>query len=125
MTWRATWQVNDQSTTAGPPVNGGGQWRLMAAVNGGQRRSTVEDHRRTTVDHRSTMVDSQSTGGGTTNMGLLYSKDTDMSLTAYSDAHHTGCQDARRSTSRSAQFLGDKLVNWSSKKQKSTAISST
>nr|GEW50826.1 integrase, catalytic region, zinc finger, CCHC-type, peptidase aspartic, catalytic [Tanacetum cinerariifolium] len=29
------------------------------------------------------------------------------------------------STSRSAQFLGDKLVSWSSKKQKSTAISTT
>ncbi|GKE06324.1 retrovirus-related pol polyprotein from transposon TNT 1-94 [Tanacetum coccineum] len=35
------------------------------------------------------------------------------------------CQDTRRGTSRSAQFLGDKLVSWSSKKQKSTAISST
>nr|GEU66523.1 integrase, catalytic region, zinc finger, CCHC-type, peptidase aspartic, catalytic [Tanacetum cinerariifolium] len=32
-------------------------------------------------------------------------------------------QDTRRSTSRSAQFLGDKLVSWSSKKQKSTVIS--
>nr|GEZ72556.1 retrovirus-related Pol polyprotein from transposon TNT 1-94 [Tanacetum cinerariifolium] len=31
----------------------------------------------------------------------------------------------RRSTSGSAQFLGDKRVSWSSKKQKSTAISST
>ncbi|GJW19597.1 retrovirus-related pol polyprotein from transposon TNT 1-94 [Tanacetum coccineum] len=31
----------------------------------------------------------------------------------------------RRSTSESAQFLGDKLVSWYSKKQKSTAISST
>nr|GEY77392.1 retrovirus-related Pol polyprotein from transposon TNT 1-94 [Tanacetum cinerariifolium] len=30
-----------------------------------------------------------------------------------------------RSTSESAQFLGDKLVSWSSKKQKSTAISTT
>ncbi|GJU92615.1 hypothetical protein Tco_1317371 [Tanacetum coccineum] len=48
-----------------------------------------------------------------------------MSLTAYSDANHAGCQDTRRSTSGSAQFLGDKLVSWSSKKQKSTAISST
>ncbi|GJV54833.1 retrovirus-related pol polyprotein from transposon TNT 1-94, partial [Tanacetum coccineum] len=57
--------------------------------------------------------------------GLWYSKDTDMSLTAYSDADHAGCQDTRRSTSGSAQFLGDKLVSWSSKKQKSTAISST
>ncbi|GJX27428.1 retrovirus-related pol polyprotein from transposon TNT 1-94 [Tanacetum coccineum] len=61
----------------------------------------------------------------TINMGLWYSKDTDMSLTAYADADHVGCQDTRRSTSGSAQFLGDKLVSWSSKKQKSTAISST
>ncbi|GKA16997.1 retrovirus-related pol polyprotein from transposon TNT 1-94 [Tanacetum coccineum] len=61
---------------------------------------------------------------GTINMGLWYSKDTDMSLTAYADADHAGCQDTKRSTSGSAQFLGDKLVSWSSKKQKSTAISS-
>ncbi|GJW43864.1 retrovirus-related pol polyprotein from transposon TNT 1-94 [Tanacetum coccineum] len=62
---------------------------------------------------------------GTINMGLWYSKDTGMSLTAYADTDHAGYQDARRSTSGSAQFLGDKLVSWSSKKQKSTAISST
>ncbi|GKE26211.1 hypothetical protein Tco_1441595, partial [Tanacetum coccineum] len=57
---------------------------------------------------------------GTINIGLRYSKDTCMSLTTYSDADHAGCQDTRRSTSESAQFFGDKLVNWSSKKQKST-----
>ncbi|GJY95749.1 retrovirus-related pol polyprotein from transposon TNT 1-94 [Tanacetum coccineum] len=51
--------------------------------------------------------------------------DTGMSLTTYADANHAGCQDTRRSTSGSAQFLGDKLVSWSSKKQKSTAILST
>ncbi|GJU27617.1 retrovirus-related pol polyprotein from transposon TNT 1-94 [Tanacetum coccineum] len=44
---------------------------------------------------------------------------------AYADADHAGCQDTRRITSGSAQFLGDKLVSWSFKKQKSTTISST
>ncbi|GJY28431.1 retrovirus-related pol polyprotein from transposon TNT 1-94 [Tanacetum coccineum] len=53
----------------------------------------------------------------------MYSKDTGMSMTAYADADHAGCQDTRRSTSGSAQFLGDKLVSLSSKKQKSIAIS--
>nr|GEU95045.1 uncharacterized mitochondrial protein AtMg00810-like [Tanacetum cinerariifolium] len=57
---------------------------------------------------------------GTINMGLWYSKDTDISLTAYADVDHVGCQDTRRNTSRSVQFLSDKLVSWSSKKQKST-----
>ncbi|GKD95855.1 retrovirus-related pol polyprotein from transposon TNT 1-94 [Tanacetum coccineum] len=62
---------------------------------------------------------------GTINWGLWYPKDTAIALTAYADADHAGCQDTRRSTSGSAQFLGDKLVSWSSKKQKSTAISTT
>ncbi|GJX48861.1 retrovirus-related pol polyprotein from transposon TNT 1-94 [Tanacetum coccineum] len=43
----------------------------------------------------------------------------------YSDADYAGCQDTRRSTSGSTQFLGDKLVSRSSKKQKSIVISST
>ncbi|GJS57226.1 hypothetical protein Tco_0652010 [Tanacetum coccineum] len=62
---------------------------------------------------------------GTIHMGLWYPKDNAMSLTAYADADHAGCQDSRRSTSGSAQFLGDRLVSWSSKKQRSTAISTT
>ncbi|GJR21620.1 retrovirus-related pol polyprotein from transposon TNT 1-94 [Tanacetum coccineum] len=41
------------------------------------------------------------------------------------DADHAGCQDTRRSTSGSIQLLGDRLVSWSSKRQKSAAISST
>ncbi|GKD62656.1 hypothetical protein Tco_1300165 [Tanacetum coccineum] len=43
---------------------------------------------------------------------------------SYADADHTGCHDTRRNTLGSAQFLGDKLISWSSKKQKCTAISS-
>ncbi|GKB74779.1 hypothetical protein Tco_0936191, partial [Tanacetum coccineum] len=62
---------------------------------------------------------------GTINWGLWYPKDTAMALTTYADADHASCQDTRRSTSGSAQFLGDKLVRWSSMKQKSTAISTT
>ncbi|GJZ60238.1 retrovirus-related pol polyprotein from transposon TNT 1-94 [Tanacetum coccineum] len=61
---------------------------------------------------------------GSINMGHCNPKDTAMALTAYADADHAGCQDTRRSTSGSAQFLGDKLVSWSSKKQTSTSISS-
>ncbi|GKB08449.1 retrovirus-related pol polyprotein from transposon TNT 1-94 [Tanacetum coccineum] len=41
------------------------------------------------------------------------------------DANHASCQDTRRSTSGSMQFLGDRLVSWSSKRQKSAVISST
>ncbi|GKE07986.1 hypothetical protein Tco_1411537 [Tanacetum coccineum] len=47
---------------------------------------------------------------GTINMGLWYSKDNTMSLTAYADADHARCQDSRRSTSGSAQFLRDRLL---------------
>ncbi|GJX87263.1 putative reverse transcriptase domain-containing protein [Tanacetum coccineum] len=41
------------------------------------------------------------------------------------DADHASCQDTCRSTSGSMQFLGDRLVSWSSKRLKSAAISST
>nr|GEY65503.1 retrovirus-related Pol polyprotein from transposon TNT 1-94 [Tanacetum cinerariifolium] len=44
---------------------------------------------------------------------------------AFSDADHAGCQDTRRSTSGSVQFLGERLISWSSKRKKSDAISST
>nr|GEX77189.1 retrovirus-related Pol polyprotein from transposon TNT 1-94 [Tanacetum cinerariifolium] len=42
---------------------------------------------------------------------------------AFADADHAGCQDTRRSTSGSVQFLGERLISWSSKRQKSAAIS--
>nr|GEY90850.1 hypothetical protein [Tanacetum cinerariifolium] len=35
---------------------------------------------------------------------------------AFADANHAGCQDTRRSTSGSVQFLGERLISWSSKR---------
>ncbi|GJT54020.1 retrovirus-related pol polyprotein from transposon TNT 1-94 [Tanacetum coccineum] len=55
---------------------------------------------------------------GTMNQGLWYLKDSLIALTAFADADHVGCQDTRRSTSGSMQFLRDRLVSWSSKRQK-------
>ncbi|GKB09157.1 retrovirus-related pol polyprotein from transposon TNT 1-94 [Tanacetum coccineum] len=62
---------------------------------------------------------------GTVNRGLWYPKDSLIALTTFADADHAGCQDTRRSTSGSMQFLGDRLVSWSSKRQKSAAIFGT
>ncbi|GJT33345.1 putative ribonuclease H-like domain-containing protein [Tanacetum coccineum] len=62
---------------------------------------------------------------GTVNQGLWYPKDSSIALTTFIDADHARCQDTHRSTSGSMQFLGDRLVSWSSKRLKSVAISST
>nr|GFB05844.1 retrovirus-related Pol polyprotein from transposon TNT 1-94 [Tanacetum cinerariifolium] len=61
---------------------------------------------------------------GTINRGLWYPMDSSVALTTFADADHTGCQDTRRSTSSSLQFMGERLISWSSKRQKSTTISS-
>nr|GEV69386.1 hypothetical protein [Tanacetum cinerariifolium] len=61
----------------------------------------------------------------TSSRPYLYSEDSAIALTAFADADYVGCQDTRRSTSGSMQLLGDRLVSWSSKRQKSAAISST
>nr|GEW51136.1 integrase, catalytic region, zinc finger, CCHC-type, peptidase aspartic, catalytic [Tanacetum cinerariifolium] len=45
-------------------------------------------------------------------------------LTAFSDADHAGCIDTHKITFGGIPFLGDKLVNWMSKKQDCTAMSS-
>ncbi|GJV11551.1 retrovirus-related pol polyprotein from transposon TNT 1-94 [Tanacetum coccineum] len=62
----------------------------------------------------------------TINMGLWYSKDSGFELIAYADAdrRYARCNDDCKSTSGGIQFLGDKLVSWSSKKQDCTAMSS-
>nr|GFB39261.1 retrovirus-related Pol polyprotein from transposon TNT 1-94 [Tanacetum cinerariifolium] len=60
---------------------------------------------------------------GTINTGLWYTKDSGFELTEFSDADYAGCKDTFKSTSGGAQFLGEKLVSWSSKKQDCTALS--
>ncbi|GJS86135.1 copia protein [Tanacetum coccineum] len=56
--------------------------------------------------------------------GFGYTKgDSGIELTGFSDADYAGCKDTFKSTSGGAQFLGEKLVSWSSKKQDCTALS--
>ncbi|GJU32561.1 hypothetical protein Tco_1176150 [Tanacetum coccineum] len=57
------------------------------------------------------------------NMGLWYPKDSGFELIAYSDADHAGCKDDCKSTPGGLQFLGEKLMSWSSKKQDYTVMS--
>ncbi|GKE88515.1 retrovirus-related pol polyprotein from transposon TNT 1-94 [Tanacetum coccineum] len=52
-----------------------------------------------------------------------FPKDFRFKLIAYLDADHTGCKDDCKRTSGGLQFLGGKLVSWSSKKLDCTAMS--
>ncbi|GJS55076.1 retrovirus-related pol polyprotein from transposon TNT 1-94 [Tanacetum coccineum] len=58
----------------------------------------------------------------TVNMGLWYTRDSNFELTGFSDADYAGCRDTFKSTSGGTQFLGKKLVSWSSKKQDYTSL---
>nr|GEZ50009.1 hypothetical protein [Tanacetum cinerariifolium] len=60
---------------------------------------------------------------GTVNQGHWYPKDSSVALTAFTGADHAGCQDTHRSTSGSLQVLEERLISWSSKRQKSATIS--
>nr|GEV88560.1 hypothetical protein [Tanacetum cinerariifolium] len=51
--------------------------------------------------------------------------DSGFELTGFSDAYCARCKDTFKITSDGAQFLGEKLVSWSSKKQDCTALSTT
>nr|GEY80598.1 hypothetical protein [Tanacetum cinerariifolium] len=50
-------------------------------------------------------------------------EDSGFELTGFSDADYAGCKDTFKSTSGGAQFLGEKLVSWSLKKQDCMALS--
>nr|GEX83209.1 hypothetical protein [Tanacetum cinerariifolium] len=56
-------------------------------------------------------------------IGLWYTKDSGFELSGFSDADYAGCKYTFKSTSGGAQFLGEKLVSWSSKKQDCMVLS--
>ncbi|KAI3714885.1 hypothetical protein L6452_21846 [Arctium lappa] len=60
---------------------------------------------------------------GTKNLGLWYPKNSGFDLMAYTDSDYRGCKLHRKSTSGSCQFLGGKLVRWTSKKQNCVSTS--
>ncbi|KAJ9546890.1 hypothetical protein OSB04_019433 [Centaurea solstitialis] len=59
----------------------------------------------------------------TQSLGLWYPLYSRFDLVAYTDSDYGGCQMHRKSTSRSCQFLGGKLVSWSSRKQNCVSTS--
>ena len=59
----------------------------------------------------------------TPTLGLWYPLHSSFDLVAYTDSDYGGCQVDRKSTSGSCQFLGGKLVSWSSKKQNCVSTS--
>nr|GEY52630.1 Gag-Pol polyprotein [Tanacetum cinerariifolium] len=56
---------------------------------------------------------------------LFMCLDSGFELTEFSDADYARCKDTFKSTFGEAQFLGEKLVSWSSKKQDCVALSTT
>ncbi|XP_062075108.1 secreted RxLR effector protein 161-like [Humulus lupulus] len=60
---------------------------------------------------------------GTTNFGLWYSCDTNLSLVCFSDSDWVGNHDNSKSTSSGCFYVGNNLVSWHSKKQNSILLS--
>jgi hypothetical protein len=59
----------------------------------------------------------------TIDYGITYSRDHDISPTAYVDSDYGGCRDTRRSTSGYIFMMAGGAVAWSSKRQASVALS--
>lgn len=62
---------------------------------------------------------------GTQSFGLHYAYNEEFNLVGYSDSDWVGCNDDRKSTSGSIFKLGESIITWESKKQKSVVLSST
>jgi len=62
---------------------------------------------------------------GTTNVGLWYPCDSDITLSGFSDSYYAGRKLDRKSTSGTCHLLGSCLISWNSKKQACVALSTT
>nr|GEX82090.1 hypothetical protein [Tanacetum cinerariifolium] len=58
-------------------------------------------------------------------LGLWYLRDSPFKLMAYTDSDYAGASLDRKSTTRSCQFLGSRLISWECKKQTVVATSTT
>ena len=54
---------------------------------------------------------------GTPNLGIRYPKESGFNLICYTYSDYAGSVVDRKSTSRSCQFPGNRLISWYSKKQ--------
>ncbi|KAL4195339.1 hypothetical protein AMTRI_Chr05g64150 [Amborella trichopoda] len=61
---------------------------------------------------------------GTRSFSLKYTTEKDNSLAGYTDRDWAGSLDDRKSTSGYVFYLGSKVISWSSRKQKTVALSS-
>ncbi|KAK6140662.1 hypothetical protein DH2020_025596 [Rehmannia glutinosa] len=61
--------------------------------------------------------------GGTTNLGIWYTKDTNTNLVEFSDSDWAGDVDHRKSTTGGCFYLGNNLVSWYSRKQNCVSLS--
>jgi hypothetical protein len=60
---------------------------------------------------------------GTTSLGILYKKFQDYKVVGYCDVDYSGDTIERKSTSGNFQFLGDNLISWANKRQRTITLS--
>ena len=75
------------------------------------------------IDHWNALMHVMGYIKNTIDYGLTYSRDSNLSPTAFVDADYGGCKDTRRSTSGYVFTMAGGAVTWSSKRQATVALS--